>query len=75
VNVHEKLNSRYGDVVKVSHLPGRRDLLFLFNPDDIAKMLRSEIIWPVRPGLESLTYYRTVTKRDFFEGKGGLLTE
>lgn len=74
-NIHTKLHARYGNMVRLGNLPGRSDLLFLFNPDDVAKLLRSESIWPERPGLESFGYYRKVTRREFFEGMGGLLTE
>ncbi|KAF4531794.1 hypothetical protein B566_EDAN017336 [Ephemera danica] len=63
----EILHQDYGDIVKLSGLP-RKDMVILFNPTDIEKVFRNEGAWPWRPQFESFLYYRTVVRKDFFQG-------
>ncbi|KAK3922884.1 putative cytochrome P450 301a1, mitochondrial [Frankliniella fusca] len=63
----------YGPIMKLTNLPGRRDLVFCFDADASEKLLRNEGIWPTRMGLESLGYYRSLTPEKF-EGAWGLVS-
>jgi cytochrome P450 family 12 len=74
-NVLEQLHRTYGNIVKLSNLHGRNDIVFLFDTADIEKVYRNEGIWPVRPQLKCLTYYRKVTRKDVFGDVGDVLVE
>lgn len=63
----------YGNIVRITGLPGRKDMVMIFDPDDIEKVYRNEGQWPKRNALQSLGYYRTVTRRNIFKGTGGAL--
>lgn len=69
----KKYREQYGDIVKVSDRPGIINGVHLFNPDDIEKVLRREGKWPIRDFTPSFTYYRMVTRKDLFQGIGGVL--
>lgn len=71
----ELMNKSYGDISKITNIPGKRDLVFLFDPKDFESVFRNEGQWPVRPVQDSLPYYRSVTRKDFFQGIGGLQSE
>ena len=49
------LHKKYGDVV---HLKLNRELVLLFNPNDIQKMYKHEGKYPNRPTFEALIKYR-----------------
>ncbi|KAF4526692.1 hypothetical protein B566_EDAN010122 [Ephemera danica] len=69
------LRTMYGDIVRLSGLPGRKDMVFVYNPDDIENVLRNEGPWPERIVLDSMQYYRSHVRADFFKGNQGLANE
>ncbi|XP_014260193.1 probable cytochrome P450 49a1 [Cimex lectularius] len=71
--VTKKLHTTYGDIVKISNLLGRPDMVFLFDPAEIEKVFRSEDTLPFRPSMPSLIYYKNVLRKDFFSDIGGLI--
>nr|CAD7418619.1 unnamed protein product [Timema cristinae] len=71
--VCRRLHAQYGRVVKLSSLLGRPDMVFLFDPDDIERVFRSEELMPHRPSMPSLNYYKHVLRRDFFGDNPGLI--
>ncbi|KAF4519781.1 hypothetical protein B566_EDAN009031 [Ephemera danica] len=73
VNLQTQLHKEFGDIAKFSGLLIGKDLLFLYNPDDMAKMFRLEGPWPMRPPFRSLKYYRSVLRHDMFKGLDGVL--
>ncbi|PSN42152.1 hypothetical protein C0J52_18994 [Blattella germanica] len=68
-----KLYNEFGTIVKLEGIPGRNNMVSLYNPDDIEKVFRNEGPWPRREGIRSALYYRQVLRKDFFEGVGGAL--
>ncbi|XP_060518386.1 probable cytochrome P450 12a4, mitochondrial [Cylas formicarius] len=70
----EKLHRTYGDTVRFGGIPGKKELVALFQPSDFEKVHRNEGPWPVRYGLPSFVYYRNHIRQDVFQGVGGVLT-
>jgi hypothetical protein len=69
------MQKTYGPISKVTNIPGKRDLVFLFNPQDFEVVFRHEGQWPERLLFDTIPYYRNVVRKDFFEGIGGILVE
>ncbi|GLH07256.1 Probable cytochrome P450 4d20 [Gryllus bimaculatus] len=74
MDMQKQLRKDFGDIVRVSKIPGRKDMLFLFDPKTAEKMLRNEGIWPIREGIKTLHYYRTVLRKEKYEGVLGTIT-
>lgn len=66
------LNLEHGNIAKIQGVLGQRDLVVLFDPNDIAKVYQHEGKYPKRRGLDCLEYFRETQGKDLF-GKGGLL--
>ncbi|XP_069672037.1 probable cytochrome P450 301a1, mitochondrial [Periplaneta americana] len=70
----EYLHKKFGNIVKLSALPGRENnMVMLFEPDEIEKVYRSEGPFPYRSAFRVLNYYRAFTRKDFFEGVRGTI--
>jgi len=69
------IRKEYGDIIKISNLPGRKDMLMIFDPDSIAEVFKNEGQWPERFILESFQHFRTEVRPDFFEGNQGIANE
>lgn len=67
----EYLHKKFGNIVKLTGLPGRNDMVMLYEPDQIEKVYRNEGPWPNRSSLHSFKHYRYITRKDFFEGVTG----
>ncbi|XP_049960933.1 probable cytochrome P450 301a1, mitochondrial [Schistocerca serialis cubense] len=67
------IRERYGDIAKVVGVPFKQPMVYLFSPDDIQKVYRHEGPWPRRGSVQSVSYYRTVTRRDWFQGDVGVI--
>ncbi|XP_075168743.1 cytochrome P450 CYP12A2-like [Haematobia irritans] len=63
-----------GEITLLKGMLGKKSFVVTHNPKDFEMVLRNEGVWPIRPGLEILTYYRTVLKKDFYQGTEGLLS-
>lgn len=61
-----KLYNMYGNIVKLSGLIGRPDLLFVYNADEIEKVYRQEGPTPLRPSMPCLVKYKNEVRKDFF---------
>lgn len=73
VNLSNKLQEEFGDLVKFPGLFGQREMLFTFDANDVEKIFRNESKFPVRRGLDTLEYFRTVHRGDWFEKGTGLV--
>ncbi|XP_018572392.1 cytochrome P450 CYP12A2-like isoform X1 [Anoplophora glabripennis] len=71
--LHEAFKRRYGNVVSLTGI-GKEPIVFLFDVHDMEKHLRGAGAFPIRRGLDSFTYYRTVTRKDVFKDASGILT-
>ncbi|KDR20887.1 putative cytochrome P450 301a1, mitochondrial, partial [Zootermopsis nevadensis] len=67
------LHRKYGDIVKMAGLPGRSDMVMIYDPDEIEKVFRNEGPWPIRDTVPSVVYYRMITRKDVFQDVGGLV--
>ncbi|NP_001306761.1 cytochrome P450 12B4 [Ceratitis capitata] len=56
--MEDYFRKRYGDILRFKGTLGKIDTVFTFNPADFETVYRNETIWPVRLGVDSLTYYR-----------------
>ncbi|GLH07258.1 Putative cytochrome P450 301a1, mitochondrial [Gryllus bimaculatus] len=74
LDAHNLIRKEYGDMVRVSNMVVRRDMIFVFDPEIAEKVFRNEGVWPIREGLESMKYYRSVLRKDKYEGAHGLVT-
>lgn len=69
------LRSRYGDILKMPGLFGKRELLMAFDPKIFEIVYRTEGNWPFRRALETFEYYRKNVRPDFFGGTAGLISD
>ncbi|XP_068083402.1 probable cytochrome P450 49a1 isoform X2 [Anabrus simplex] len=74
VEMTKKLNAEYGNIFKIPKLLGRDDMVFIFDPQDFETVFRNEGPWPIRQLLPSVKEYRSVLRKDFYKGIGGLAT-
>ncbi|XP_055902448.1 cytochrome P450 CYP12A2-like [Eupeodes corollae] len=63
----------YGDLALVPGVFGKKDILMSYNPDDFRTAIRSEGVWPRRRLMETLSYHRSVHRKDDFNDMIGLL--
>ncbi|XP_026478439.1 cytochrome P450 12b1, mitochondrial-like [Ctenocephalides felis] len=68
-----KLYEDYGDIVKLKGMPGKEDMVFVYDLDAIEKVYRTEGSWPVRPGLETREHYIKEKRPEIFKSVYGLL--
>ncbi|XP_049961311.1 probable cytochrome P450 49a1 isoform X2 [Schistocerca serialis cubense] len=61
-----QMHQQYGDIAKLVGLPGRPPMVFCFNANDVEKVYRNEGPRPVRDTVQSIKYYRGVTRKDWF---------
>ncbi|KAF5274300.1 hypothetical protein FQR65_LT04418 [Abscondita terminalis] len=67
------LYTDYGNIVKLSGLIGRPDLLFVYDADEIEKVYRNEGPTPFRPSMPCLVKYKSVVRKDFFGDLPGVV--
>ncbi|XP_046394776.1 probable cytochrome P450 49a1 [Ischnura elegans] len=72
---HRLIYRQYGPLVRLTGVPGRRDTVFAYRPEDMEVTYRNEGPWPIREGLQALDHYRTVHRKNFYEGGGSVVTE
>nr|QZP43549.1 cytochrome P450 monooxygenase CYP333A25 [Ephestia elutella] len=68
------LSVKYGPLVKLEGIFARASMLLLFDPELYEQVYRAEETNPLRPGFETLTYYREVMRKNTFNGVFGLTT-
>lgn len=74
-DVQEELQKRYGNIVKLPGFLGKDDVVFVYEPEDMEKVYRTEGLYPKRRGLDSNTYYRAELRKDLFHKTSGLGVE
>lgn len=68
------LHEKYGPIVKMQGVLARADFVFLYEPEHIDQVYRSQEANPLRPGFQTLEYYREVIKKGSLDGIYGLTT-
>ncbi|XP_077289279.1 putative cytochrome P450 49a1 isoform X2 [Arctopsyche grandis] len=66
----ENIYHEYGDCAKYPKFIDDRDVLFLFNPNDVEKVSKNEVD---RPYLKSIHHYKYNLRKNFFGQHSGLL--
>ncbi|XP_026314070.1 cytochrome P450 CYP12A2-like [Hyposmocoma kahamanoa] len=71
------LYKTYGPIVRLESVFGGPTFIFLFDPEACAQVLRGENWMPIRPGFDSLEYYRKKHKKTQAEQQkmSGLITD
>ncbi|XP_034244416.1 probable cytochrome P450 301a1, mitochondrial, partial [Thrips palmi] len=67
------LHREYGDIVKLSNLVGRPDLVFVFDADETEKVYRQEGPTPFRPAMPCIVRYKSDVRKDFFGYLAGVV--
>lgn len=73
--IHAKLHSEYGSVVKFPALFGRESLVFLYDADQVERVFRNEGQYPNRRSFDFIQQFREKYRPELFKGNGGLLQE
>lgn len=73
--IQEAFYEKYGNLSKLPGIFGKPDFLFVYEPEDMEKVYRYEGQYPIREGLDSITYFRTQVRKDIYGKGGGLTTE
>ncbi|KAL0883703.1 hypothetical protein ABMA27_015821 [Loxostege sticticalis] len=58
VEFGKHLYQKYGPIVRFNAFLGRSPFIVLFDPESVSMILRSENVMPIRPGFQTLTFYR-----------------
>lgn len=69
------MRKKYGDLVKLPGLFGRKDILISYDAKAFEKVIRTEGSVPIRDALEAMKYYRYTYRQDIFSKNGGLAVE
>ncbi|KAI2474211.1 hypothetical protein C4B38_000277, partial [Diabrotica virgifera virgifera] len=67
-----RFQQRYGDVVRLGGIWGRRDKIFLYDTGDMEDMLRNTGPFPSRFIMDAIFYYRRKLRKDVYKGNLGL---
>ncbi|CAG9837179.1 unnamed protein product [Diabrotica balteata] len=67
-----RFQQRYGDVVHFGGIWGRREKVFLYNPDDMEYLFRNTGPFPSRLIMDCMYYYRKKVRKDLYKGNVGL---
>lgn len=73
--VGAELHKRYGSLCRLPGFAGKTDVVFVYEPEDIGKIFRSDGKYPIRQFLDSLTYHREVCRKDIFGVSTGLVAD
>ncbi|XP_026761747.2 cytochrome P450 CYP12A2-like isoform X2 [Galleria mellonella] len=68
------LHEKYGSIVKMEGILARANMVILYKPEHFDQVYRAEDTNPLRPGFDSLVYYRTVLRKSTYNGVYGLTT-
>lgn len=66
------MRNRYGNLIKIPGILGKRDLLVSFDPKVYEIVYRTEGVLPYRRGLETFDYYRKHVRPEVFASGGGV---
>lgn len=73
-DIFEEYRQQYGEIFKMIGMFGKPDNVLVFDPKDFETIYRTEGVWPVRRGLDTVEHYRRKVRPDIFGG-GGLAIE
>ncbi|KAJ8731410.1 hypothetical protein PYW07_004574 [Mythimna separata] len=70
----DTLHKRFGPIVKMEGVFARANMVFLFEPEHFDQVFRAQEANPLRPGFQSLEYFRETTQKGTIDGLTGLTT-
>ncbi|XP_059608808.1 probable cytochrome P450 12b2, mitochondrial [Phlebotomus argentipes] len=73
--VHRIMKKEFGHIYKFNGTFGKRDIVVVNDPKDFEIVYRTEGNFPMRRGLDCLTYYRKVHRKDKYPISMGLVSE
>ncbi|XP_055709201.1 probable cytochrome P450 12b2, mitochondrial [Phlebotomus papatasi] len=73
--IHRQLRNEYGPIYKLTGTFGKRDIVVVNDPKDFEIVFRTEGTYPMRRGLDCLSYYRKEYRKDQYPVTYGLVTE
>ncbi|XP_059615388.1 probable cytochrome P450 12b2, mitochondrial [Phlebotomus argentipes] len=65
----------YGDISKLPGIFGRRDAILVYDPEAYKTVFQTQGAYPIRRGLDTMVYYRSVHKKDFYQGVVGIAVD
>lgn len=68
------LNERYGDILILGGIPGKKPMVMLFDVNDMETVLRNEGVFPLRQFMDSVVHYRLNIRKDIFSKAAGTLS-
>lgn len=72
VHLHRYFHRTFGNIALFKGMFGGANFLFSYDPNDFAKVFRTEGQWPSRIPMETMDYYRNHLRKDVYK-KNGLL--
>uniref|UniRef100_A0A182Q137 Uncharacterized protein n=1 Tax=Anopheles farauti TaxID=69004 RepID=A0A182Q137_9DIPT len=73
-DLHRAMREEFGPLVRIPGVLRRLDAVMSFNPEDFAKVFRTEGPWPMRRSFQTMSHYREVVRPEIFGEMGGLVT-
>uniref|UniRef100_A0A336M3C6 CSON009018 protein n=1 Tax=Culicoides sonorensis TaxID=179676 RepID=A0A336M3C6_CULSO len=70
IDFHRYLRQKYGEILRIRGFFGKKDLIFVYDPNDIATVFRKSGKWPIREGMEAFAYFREKIRPDVFKSYG-----
>nr|ARO50443.1 cytochrome P450 [Chironomus tentans] len=70
--IQQLFYEEYGSIMTIPPMLGRPQFVITYNPEDFETVFRVEGNWPVRFGIESLSYYRTTKRPEIYGDLGSL---
>ncbi|XP_017782391.1 PREDICTED: probable cytochrome P450 12a5, mitochondrial isoform X1 [Nicrophorus vespilloides] len=67
--VHMRLHEKYGDICLLRKVR-KNSMIMVYSPQIFEMMFRNEGMWPIRDGFHSVNHYRSVTRKEIFNGMG-----
>ncbi|XP_037970769.2 cytochrome P450 CYP12A2 isoform X1 [Plutella xylostella] len=73
-NLYGHFHKKYGSFVKMEGILSRPPMVIMFEPEHYDQVYRVEEENPLRPGFDTIVYYREVLQKSTFDGVYGLTT-
>uniref|UniRef100_A0A336K8U8 CSON001979 protein n=1 Tax=Culicoides sonorensis TaxID=179676 RepID=A0A336K8U8_CULSO len=69
-HLHRYFRKTYGNIAFLKGILGAPNFVFTYDVNDFEKVFRTEGIWPYRPPMQTMDYYRNKLRRDVYKVNG-----
>lgn len=69
------MHEEFGNIFRFPNLPEQGNIIVIFNANDIENVFRNEGVYPERPSMLTLKYYRETVRPEIYAKAGSLITE